>query len=235
MSKRTNDKDFEDRGMNRRQFIRGSVCTAVGMTSLLSTAFDLRRIAAAATLAGDFKALVCVFLYGGNDSNNLLVPRGSGYGAYAAARGELALPQASLLPVTPLSGGGGRQWALHPRLTALRGLFSQQRAALVANVGPLVAPVTQSEYIAGTATLPPQLFSHSDQTVHWQTSLPDQPARSGWGGRVADLLHSLNANPQISMAISLGGNNTFQIGQRRDPVPGLAGRQHRPWLVLRRQ
>ncbi|HYN20952.1 MAG TPA: DUF1501 domain-containing protein [Thermoanaerobaculia bacterium] len=199
-------------GLTRRQFIRGSVCTAVGMTSLISTAFDMRRIAAAAPLDGDFKALVCVFLYGGNDSNNLLVPRGAGYPSYAAARGALALPQALLLPVSPLSGGGGQQWGFHPGLPALRTLFGQQRAALVANVGPLVAPVTRAEYVAGTAALPPQLFSHSDQTVHWQTSLPDQPARSGWGGRVADLLHSLNTNAQVSMSMSLSGNNTFQIG-----------------------
>jgi uncharacterized protein (DUF1501 family) len=199
-------------GVSRRQFLRGSVCTAVGMTSLFATAFDLRRIAAAATLAGDFKALVCVFLYGGNDSNNLLVPRGTGYNAYAAARGALALPSASLRPISPLSGGGGGTWGLHPSLANLQTLFTQQRMALVANVGPLVAPVTKSEYDAGTAALPPQLFSHSDQTVHWQTALPDQPVRSGWGGRVADLLHSMNTGAEVSMSMSLGGNNTYQVG-----------------------
>jgi len=201
----------EPRGLSRRSFLR-SVCTAVGMTSLASTVFDLRRIAAAAPLSGDFKALVCVFLYGGNDSNNVLVPRGTEYAAYAAARRNLALPQASLLSIAPLSGGGGRSWGLHPQLTGLRSLFNQQRLALVANVGPLVAPVTRAEYDAGTAALPPQLFSHSDQTVHWQTGLPDQPVRTGWGGRVADLLHSLNGTAQVSMSMSLAGNNTFQVG-----------------------
>lgn len=199
------------RGLTRRSFLR-SACTAVGMTSLASTVFDLRRIAAAAPLAGDYKALVCVFLYGGNDSNNVLVPRGTDYAAYAAARSGLALGQASLLPITPLSGGDGRQWGLHPSLPGLRNLFNQQRLALVANVGPLVAPVTRAEYLAGTAALPPQLFSHSDQTVHWQTSLPDQPARTGWGGRVADLLNALNGTAQVSMSMSLSGNNTFQVG-----------------------
>ncbi|HWM94311.1 MAG TPA: DUF1501 domain-containing protein [Thermoanaerobaculia bacterium] len=202
----------QPKGLTRRQFLRGSVCTAVGMTSLAATAFDMRRIAAAAPLDGDFKALVCVFLYGGNDSNNVIVPRGVDYPAYAAARSNLALPQASLLPVTPLSGAGGRQWGLHPNLTGLRTLFNQQRVALVSNVGPLVAPVTRAEYLAGTAALPPQLFSHSDQTMHWQTGIPDQPGRSGWGGRTADLLHTLNTSPQVSMSMSLAGNNTFQIG-----------------------
>jgi len=182
------------------------------MTSLSATVFDLQRIAAAATLAGDYKALVCIFLYGGNDSNNVLVPRGADYAGYAAQRGSIALSQASLLPVTPLSGGSGRSWGLHPSLTGLRNLFNQQRVALIANVGPLVAPVTRAEYLAGTAALPPQLFSHSDQTVHWQTSLPDQPVKTGWGGRVADLLSSLNTTAQVSMSMSLAGNNTFQVG-----------------------
>jgi uncharacterized protein (DUF1501 family) len=199
-------------GVSRRHFLR-SVCTAVGMTSLASTVFDLRRIAAAAPLAGDYKALVCIFLYGGNDSNNLLVPSGTGYAGYAAARGNLALPQASLLAVSP-AGGDGRTWGFHPSLPGLRNLLTQQRLAIVSNVGPLVAPVTRSELLAGTAALPPQLFSHSDQTVHWQTGIPDQPARTGWGGRVADMLNAMNAGSEVSMSMSLAGNNTFQIGNQ---------------------
>jgi uncharacterized protein (DUF1501 family) len=200
-----------DRDWTRRRFLR-SACAAVGMTSLASTAFDLRRIAAAATCGpvADFRALVCLFLYGGNDANNMVVPRGPDYAAYAATRAGLALPQASLLPLA--STADGRQWGLHPNLTSLGSLFAQQKLAVVANVGPLVAPLTLAEYNAGSAAVPPQLFSHSDQTLHWQTSLPDQPARTGWGGRVIDLLHCLNSNPKISMAISLAGSNTFQVG-----------------------
>jgi uncharacterized protein (DUF1501 family) len=199
------------RPWTRRRFL-SSACSAVGTTALASTAFDLRRIAAAATTP-DYKALVCVFLYGGNDNNNTVVPRsGADYTAYAAARGNLALPQSSLLAISPLSGTDGRQWGLHPALTRLRNLFNLQRVAIVGNVGPLVGPLNRSEFLAGSAAVPPQLFSHSDQTLHWQTSLPDQPARSGWGGRVADLLRSLNSAPQVSMSMSLSGNNTFQIG-----------------------
>ncbi|HXT22377.1 MAG TPA: hypothetical protein VN923_16610, partial [Thermoanaerobaculia bacterium] len=197
----------------RRRFVR-SACAAVGMTSLAHTVFDLRRIASAATLpavaAGDYRALVCLFLYGGNDGNNVVVPRGAEYAGYAAARGALALPQSLLrvLPNTP----DGRQWGLHPALSELHGLLAQNKAAIVANVGPLVAPLTRAEYEAGSAAVPPQLFSHSDQTLHWQTSLPDQPARSGWGGRIADLVHAANGNAQLSMSMSLAGNNTFQVG-----------------------
>jgi uncharacterized protein (DUF1501 family) len=84
--------------------------------------------------------------------------------------------------------------------------------AIMANVGPLVAPVTLADYNNGTAALPPQLFSHSDQTLHWQTSIPDQPPLTGWGGRVADLLVALNGNSQISMSLSIAGTNTFQVG-----------------------
>jgi uncharacterized protein (DUF1501 family) len=195
---------------SRRRFL-GSACAAVGMTSLASTAFDLRRIAAASPLVGDYRALICVFLYGGNDSDNMIVPRGPGYPRYAKERGSLALAAGSLRPIEPL-GGDGRQWALHPRLAQVQSLFGQGRLAIVANVGPLVAPLTRGQYLAGSPAVPPQLFSHSDQTLHWQTALPDQPARSGWGGRVADLVHSLNGNPQVSMSMSLSGSNTFQIG-----------------------
>jgi len=207
----------------RRRFL-GSACAAVGMTSLASTAFDLRRVAAAAIGPTDFGALVCVFLYGGNDGNNTIVPRGPDYASYAATRGPLALPEASLLSINATPDG--RQWGLHPSLSAVRSLYQQNRVALVANVGPLVAPLTLAQYQAGSAAVPPQLFSHSDQTLHWQTSLPDQPGRTGWGGRVVDLVHALNENPQVSMAMSVGGTNTFQVGNV------VAQYQVSPWGVI---
>ena len=174
----------EIRRSTRRVFLRQSACAAVGMTALANTIFDLRRIAAAAT-TGDYKTLVCVFLYGGNDANNVLVPTSaSDYAAYAAVRDSLALPSSSLLSLSPIEApaGDSRTWGMHPSLAKLRGMFNGGRAAVIGNVGPLVAPLTKDEYLNHTAAVPPQLFSHSDQTVHWQTSLPDQPARTGWGG-----------------------------------------------------
>jgi uncharacterized protein (DUF1501 family) len=203
------------RGATRRQFMRRSVCAAVGMTSLASTLFDLRRVAAAVAPASgaDYKALVCVFLYGGNDSNNMLVPYdATDYASYASVRQGLALPQNTLLPINLLAGGDGRLWSLHPTMGGLQSLFSRQQMAILANVGPLVAPVTIDQWNNGTAALPPQLFSHSDQTLHWQTSIPDQPPATGWGGRVADMLRALNGTAQISMSMSLAGTNTFQVG-----------------------
>jgi uncharacterized protein (DUF1501 family) len=201
----------------RRDFLRNTLCAAVGTTSIVRTLFDLGNIEAASlprigSAASDYKALVCVFLYGGNDSNNLLVPRtGGDYTQYAAGRGSLALPAASLLPITPLTSDG-RAWGLHPSMTGLQGLFAQHRMALLANVGPLVAPLTRAQFLAGSVAAPPQLFSHSDQQVHWQTSIPDQPPRTGWGGRTADLLRSLNGSNQVSMSMSLAGSNILQVG-----------------------
>ena len=219
-------------GATRRQFMRQSVCAAVGMTSLASTLFDLRRVAAAVAPASgtDYKALVCVFLYGGNDSNNMLVPYdATDYASYASVRQGLALPQNTLLPINLLAGGDGRSWSLHPTMAGLQSLFSQQKMAILANVGPLVAPVTIDQWNNGTAALPPQLFSHSDQTLHWQTSIPDQPPATGWGGRVADMLRALNGTAQISMSMSLAGTNTFQVGNfvsqfqvQPGGTPGLA-------------
>jgi uncharacterized protein (DUF1501 family) len=195
----------------RRQFIRQSACAAVGMTAAANTLFDLQRIAAAAPLV-DSKSLVCVFLQGGNDGNNIIVPTlAADYAQYAAVRDALALPQSALLPLHPLAGDS-REWGLHPSLKGVQGLFNAGRAAMVANVGPLVAPLTREEYLSRSVAVPPQLFSHSDQTLHWQTSLPDQPGRTGWGGRVADLVRSLNENARISMSISVAGTNTFQVG-----------------------
>jgi uncharacterized protein (DUF1501 family) len=214
---------------NRRQFIRQCACAALGTTSIASTVWNLRAVRAAAAngldmaAAGNFKALVCLFLYGGNDANNLIIPRdNTDYNAYAAARQGLAIPQSSLLPITPATYSDGRTFGLHPSLIdapagastlpGLQSLFAQGKLALLSNVGTLVAPVTRAQYLSDTAALPPQLFSHNDQSVQWQTSVPDQPPRTGWGGRMADLLISMNGTAQISMSISLAGTNTFQVG-----------------------
>jgi uncharacterized protein (DUF1501 family) len=94
----------------------------------------------------------------------------------------------------------------------LQTLFNQGHLGIVANVGTLVAPVTRAQYLAGGAAVPPQLFSHADQSVQWQTSVPDQISKTGWGGRMADALQSLNANSKISLSISIAGTNTFEVG-----------------------
>ena len=197
----------------RRTFIRQAACAALGTAGLINTIFDLRKLSAATIPpGGDYKALICLFLFGGNDANNVIVPHdANGYAAYAAARGILAIPQSSLLPLT-LQNGDGRDFAFHPNLPELQALFNSGKLGIVANVGTLVAPVTRAQYLAGGAAVPPQLFSHADQSVQWQTSVPDQISRTGWGGRTGDVLRSLNNGSQISLCLSIAGTNTFEVG-----------------------
>ena len=218
---------------SRRQFLRQAACAALGASGIVNTIWDLRRINAA-TAANrtptDYKALVCLFLYGGNDSNNLLVPTDTAdYRSYASARADLALSRSSLLPITCRTSDG-RTYGLHPSMPELQGLFGSGHLALVANVGTLVAPVTRADFLGNTAALPPNLFSHADQQVQWQTSWPDVPPQTGWGGRAADLLAAASGNSHLSMAISLGGNNIFETGNSVVPysvassgVDSLAG------------
>jgi uncharacterized protein (DUF1501 family) len=207
--------------ISRRHFLRQAACAAVGTTSLASTIWNLRAINAATAQAlsssSEFRALVCLFLYGGNDANNMIVPTDNGtYAVYSAARGPLALAQKSLLPLTlGTPDSQGRTFGLHPKMPELQSLFNNDKAlAIVANVGTLVEPITAAQYLNGTAVLPPQLFSHANQQVEWQTGWADGPNTSGWGGRLADLLTSFNDANTISMSISLAGSNTFQVGNQ---------------------
>jgi uncharacterized protein (DUF1501 family) len=223
MSKKPAAPDF-----SRRQFIGSACCAAVGATGLLSTLANLRLMGAVANpangpqaparsgaLPSDYKALVCLFLNGGNDANNLIVPSDtSGYNAYAAARSNLALPRTDLLQLAPKTSSDGRSFALHAAVPELHSLFHSGRAAIMANVGTLVYPTTRAQWQANSVPLPRQLFSHSDQQVQWQNSVPDRPSTTGWGGRLADLVNAFNTNNEISMSISLAGKNYFQVGSK---------------------
>jgi uncharacterized protein (DUF1501 family) len=207
-------------GLSRRDFLWQATCAAVGATAMANTVWDLRMMNAAIAQTAlpptDYKALVCLFLYGGNDSNNLIIPTDSFYSSYAAARGGIAIPNAGqpggALALTQ-NGGDGRTYGVHPSMPELQNLFNTGRVAIVANTGTLVGPVTRAQYLAKSVPVPPQLFSHNDQQVQWQTSVPDKISRTGWGGRCADLLNS-NYNPSstVSMSISLAGTNTWEVG-----------------------
>jgi uncharacterized protein (DUF1501 family) len=213
--------------VNRREFLRKSICAALGGAGLYSALGSLRLIGAAAASQRpsggftDYKALVCIYLYGGNDSFNTLVPYDSTlYPVYAGSRQGLALAQTdiqanSLIPASGPGPGGppsdGGSYGLHPSMPELRGLFNSGNAAIVANTGSLLYPITQSEYQNDTVPTPSQLFSHDDQTNQWQTSRPDDSNADGWGGRIADLLYSSNAG-QVPMSITLSGENRFQRG-----------------------
>ena len=200
--------------VNRREFLRKSICAALGGASLYSAIGSLRLIGAAAAAQrgfSDYKALVCVFMYGGNDSFNTVVPMsGTDYTNYLVSRGDLAITSGQQA-LTPASGGGPTNYGLHPAMPELAGLFNSGKAAIVANVGSLLYPTTQQQYQDGTIPTPSQLFSHDDQTNQWMTSRPDDANANGWGGRIADLLYASNAG-QVPMSITLSGQNRFQRG-----------------------
>jgi uncharacterized protein (DUF1501 family) len=203
----------------RRQFMKQVSLATLGTVGLGALS-DLQRIAAAASLnatpmaAGeDYRALVLLFMFGGNDSNNTVVPTTAAeYQAYAAGRTSvLALPTNTLLPLTSRNTPG-RTFGLHPAMAGLQGLFNQGRCSIVGNVGPLLGPTTRAEYRNRSVPLPPDLFSHSDQQAQWQSSISDGAPRSGWGGRVGDLVAAANGTNRSSTCISLVGNNLFQVG-----------------------
>lgn len=221
---------------DRRAFLRHSLHTALGGVAATSMLGSLTTMAAAAQLSGsmpftNYRALVCVFLHGGNDSFNSIVPISAPHHAtYHAARPALAVPLAQAQPhaLTPQAGGlpgDGASYGLHPSLAPLHPLFQQQRLAIVANVGPLLGPITKAEYQANPALAPPQLFSHSDQANFWQTSRPDDANADGWGGRLADLLHTANPDAPLPMTMSLGAQSLFQRGSIVDQyvLPACSG------------
>lgn len=201
--------------LTRREFIRRAACAAVGTVAMTSSIRDLRMMNAAMAQSNitDYKALVCVFLQGGNDSNNLVIPTvPSEYLAYMNGRlVNLAIPQSAVLS-TGYTDPAGHSYGLHPACPELITLFGEGKLALLLNTGTLVYPMTKAQYFSGLLKKPPQLFSHADQQVQWQTSVPDQPPTTGWGGRCADLLNSVQPNSPVSLCVSLAGSNTFEVG-----------------------
>ena len=199
----------------RRDFLRQIGCGALTATAALTGARDLMvmNALAAATGPADYKALVCVFLFGGNDANNTVIPIDD-YASYSAARGNLAVPSAQLLSISVPSARA--TFGLHPNLTRLRSLWQAHRLAVVANVGPLVSPMTRSEYLNKTVPRPSQLFSHSDQQAEWQSGLATGALPTGWGGRLADVIQtSSNGFPTVA---SLGSLTLFSLGTKSNPV-----------------
>jgi len=196
---------------DRRRFLRQcSALTVGGMAGALGSLRMTQLLAAAQSPANDYKALVCVFMFGGNDSHNLIVPRGDEYAGYAQARSFLAVPEADLLPIATTDG---RSWGIPDALPELHSLYDAGTMALLANVGSLQAPFTRSDYFSGRLDLQPnQLFSHKEQQEQWQTSIAQEPSTTGWGGRIADYVNHLNQNTSVSMSISLGGANLFEVG-----------------------
>ena len=224
---------FGERKLRRRDFVRMGCCTAASFS--LSAALGRLNLihAYAAAAATDYRALVCIFLFGGNDSNNVIVPNDpAGYANYANIRANLALAQNTLLPIVAKTNQASGQvdFGLHPELIGLQGLFTGGQMAFVANVGTLSQPLTQQQYQAGGSALPVNLFSHSDQQSQWQTVQFAGYGSSGWAGRTADKLQSLNAGAQYPPVTSVSGGAVLCIGEQTQPyalrpgtTPALSG------------
>jgi len=205
--------------VTRREFVAS--CAAGGL--LYAAGRPLGPALASGVGAGgfaDYKALVCVFLLGGNDSWNMLVPRsGAEYDTYARSRENLAVPRDQLLPV-----GADGAFGLHPAMGDVASLMSSNRCAALVNVGPLIAPTSKDEYLAQAVPLPPQLFSHHDQVSQCQTLRGRADLKTGWAGRVAEVIAEQTSTQPLAMNVSLSGSNSFQVGARAMPyVMSAAG------------
>ena len=197
--------------VSRRGFIRVGAAT-VG--SLALRPFGL--LPGLAQSGPDYRALVCVFLFGGNDSNNTVIPMDN-YSAYQSIRGSLALTSSEL--TAPITSGSGEPIAFHGKLAEVASLFSAKELAVVANVGALVQPLTRDQYQSQQAAIPLNLFSHSDQQLAWQTSIAQGHSPTGWAGRAADYIASQNINSSaFPTFFSVAGNVVEGTGASTQPV-----------------
>ena len=222
---------MENHNYSRRDFLRRTGCTAASVAAI-ATGLDRLGMVNVLAAPSDYRALVCVFMSGGNDSHNMIVPMESSgpfaYSNYVAVRGPsgLALPNGGpggLLPIQ-VPTFGNATFGLHPSFgpatptsPSLLGLWSGGKVAVVANVGPLVEPLTKTTY-KGSGKKPYQLFSHSDQVTQWQTSVSSTRGQTGWGGRIADRVVSLNGGNGFPVVTSIAGTQVFNLGASTRPL-----------------
>jgi uncharacterized protein (DUF1501 family) len=163
----------------------------------------------------DYRALVCIFLFGGNDSNNTIIPMdNTRFDEYTNLRKGLALASATLKQV---QAADGSVYGLHPNMAGVQTLFQAQKLAVVANVGTLLQPISRAQYIANQSLAPSNLFSHSDQQMQWQTSISKGVTSTGWGGRLADQMAGMNPAGSLPTFISVAGNSILGTGNQQQP------------------
>src|SRR5713101_8232862 len=214
----------------RRDFIRLSCCSAATLSTLAGLGrFGMMSALAAGPTCTDYRALVCIFMFGGNDSNNLIVPNtATGYQLYSAGRGgtatgSLALPQSSLHSLGP-SGAYG----MHPAATELAALYNSNNLALLVNVGTLIKPTSKTQYITRAVPAPDNLFSHSDQQDQWQTVQLSGVPTTGWAGRMADVIKAAGTssncyNSSFPPILSVAGQTIFCTGNQTQPFAMIPG------------
>jgi len=202
---------------SRREFLRASVrsAAALGAGSVLAKFGEMNALAA--TQSG-YQALVCIYLQGGNDGHNTIIPLSTAqqnYSLYQKVRQGLALPQSSLHTIL----NGSDSYGLHSSLPELQALYNEGKAAVLANVGNLVAPIDRAVYQSNNlALLPTALFSHTDQTTQWQSAIPNSIASSGWGGRIADYMQSQNSSAIFPPVSAMTGCGLFCTGKETSPA-----------------
>jgi uncharacterized protein (DUF1501 family) len=202
--------------LSRREFLK---CTSALSLAGAAAPFALNLAsigAASAQSAGGYRAIVCLFFFGGNDHTNTIIPYDpTEHSVYFNARQSIAFTRDALTPtsIAPVASQGGRPFAFHPALTTFKTLYDAGKVAVVANVGPLIVPTSRTQYRNGTVPLPPKLFSHNDQLSGWQANTPfGEGARLGWGGRTGDLLASQNGLT-VFTCVSAAGNAVFLSGR----------------------
>jgi len=202
---------------SRRDFIRATVksAAALGAGSVLAKFGEMNALAASST---GYQALVCIYLQGGNDGHNTIIPIATAqqnFSQYQQTRQGLALPQSALHGIL----NGSDSYGLHPSLPELQGLYNQGKAAVLANVGNLVTPIDRTAYQSNNLSLVPSaLFSHTDQASQWQSAVPSSLARTGWGGRLADAVQSQNSGATFPSVASMAGCGLFCTGQQTFPA-----------------
>jgi uncharacterized protein (DUF1501 family) len=225
--------------ISRRKFIGQASCAGISSIPLLNTLLNLRLASSIANAAppapGEYRAIVCLFLSGGNDSFNMLAPysgpsstHADSFAEYQASRGNLALPQEDFHPIQP-DNTPGRSFGVHPSMPNLAARFTAGDAAFVANVGTLIEPVAnRAQVAAASKLLPLGLYSHSDQIEQWQTSVPQSRSGIGWAGKMMDLIKDINPGQAVSMNISMDGSNVFQSGVSGAEYAVNPGNQNEP-------
>lgn len=210
---------------SRRRFLQHTA--AAGLGAALGPWAQMQALAqtvnaSAATSSGasnEYRALVCLFMFGGNDGNNLVVPTdATRYAQYQRARPNLALDRNALLPLnfsnTGSNTGSSERYGLHPAMPGLQALVNSGKASVLANIGPLVVPTSKAQFEARSVPLPSNLFSHSDQQATWQSGITDAPARSGWGGRTLEREVPGSTPNRGYSAISVSGGNVWEAGDQ---------------------
>ena len=215
---------------SRRDFLVRTTCAALGAAALQGTVkkFGLANLLATPPngVSGNYRALVCIFLQGGNDSNNMVIPTDSYYTSYSNQRPTIAIPAGNVLPLAnPPASLGGRTFGFHPNMGDYQtsgplyagpvSLYNAGKLAVVSNVGPLVVPMSQSDYMNNNKPKPYALFSHDDQVQAWESGRSDIKISTGWGGRSADAVSTCNAGSGFPTITSIAGSSTFAIGLQR--------------------